>query len=414
MRSWRLWLGGVALVAVATRAAALLASAGYRPLVDDLSYLRVARWLLLSGHYPLDRVPGVGAVPSAYRPPGWPALLAGTWSLTGVDVGAGRLVLLALGVAACLLGALIARRVGGDRAGVIAGLLLAVDPLLIAASSSLESEALFTALLLGAVLAALRSRDEGRRRWAVAAGALIGAAALTRTNGLALIPVVAWLAVPSPAAARRAWPAAALAVVTAVLVVAPWTVRNAVELHRFVPVSTETGNTLAGTYNPVSEREDARWLLPERAGAYRSIYRHWPDSPQRDSLLQDAVLHWTLRHPAYPLAVVGWNSARLLGFDGPGWAAWSLRTMSLGTGLAVPVWLMTLALTLLAALALARRRARVGRLGVVALSLLLTTVPFTGEMRLGIPLQALLAVIGATAVAERCGPPQGAKNGVET
>ena len=34
--------------------------------------------------------------------------------------------------------------------------------------------------------------------------------------------------------------------------IAPWTIRNAVELHHFVPVSDETGITLVGTYNPTS------------------------------------------------------------------------------------------------------------------------------------------------------------------
>jgi len=38
-------------------------------------------------------------------------------------------------------------------------------------------------------------------------------------------------------------------------VVAPWTIRNAVVMHALIPVSDETGGTLAGTYNPVSARD---------------------------------------------------------------------------------------------------------------------------------------------------------------
>src|SRR5436190_23913805 len=47
-------------------------------------------------------------------------------------------------------------------------------------------------------------------------------------------------------------------VVAAVLTVIPWTVRNLLTVHAFVPVSTEVGYTLAGTYNQAS-RADVRW-----------------------------------------------------------------------------------------------------------------------------------------------------------
>lgn len=387
----------MAAVATVARVLTLLSTPHYRPRHDDRSYSRVAQSLLTLGRYPILHVEHVGWLPSAYRPPGWPATLAGVWSATGVDLLSGRIALVALGVAAAVLGAGIGRRIAGDGAGLAAGLLLAVDPLLLAASATLESEALFTALLLGAVLAALRARSCGSWRWTAAAGALVGAAALTRTNGLVLIPVLAWLVLPSPRP-RRWLRRSALAVGAAVLVVSPWTIRNAVELHHFVPVSTETGNTLAGTYNPVSLSHHARWLLPSVTGAYRPIYRRFADSPQLDDHLRSAVLGWVVRHPSYPLVASGWNSLRLLGFDGPGWAAWSLHTMSLGPGLAVPVWLVTLLITLLALAGAARRRRRTAPLAVVALVLWLTTAPVTGEMRLAIPLQAVLAVLAACAL----------------
>lgn len=404
----------VAGVAAAARVLTILATAGYAPRHDDRSYARVARSLLLLGRYPILHVAHVGWLPSAYRPPGWPFTLAALWAATGIHVAAGRVALVALGVASSLLGAGIGRRIGGPRAGLAAGLLLAVDPLLLAASATLESEALFTALLLAAVLAALRARESASWRPTAAAGALIGAAALTRTNGLALIPVIGWLVLPSPR--PRAWLRhSALAVAAAILVVAPWTIRNAVELHHFVPVSTETGNTLAGTYNPVSLTHHARWLLPSVTHAYRPIYRRYADSPQLDGRLRSAVLHWVVRHPGYPLLAAGWNSVRLLGFDGPAWARWSLHTMSLGPLLAIPVWIGTLLISLLALAGVARRRRGAAPLAVVALVLWVTTAPVTGEMRLGIPLQAVLAVLAACAVVRAARPGgYGAKNGVDT
>ena len=36
------------------------------------------------------------------------------------------------------------------------------------------------------------------------------------------------------------------------LTILPWTIRNAVVMHHFIPVSDETGITIVGTYNVAS------------------------------------------------------------------------------------------------------------------------------------------------------------------
>lgn len=408
-RNWRWWMAATATVAAAARVAVLVATAGYRPRVDDASYARVARALITLGRYPQVHAAHVGWIASAYRPPGWPFTLAGLWSLTGFDVQAARLLLAALGVAVVLVGAHLARRVAGPIAGVVAGALLALDPLLLATGTTLESETLDTALVLGALLCALRARERRALRPALAAGLLAGAAALTRTNDLVLIPLVAWLATPTPV--RPQWRRATAVLAAGVLVVAPWTVRNAIDLHHFIPVSTETGNTLAGTYNVASLHHDARWLPPAKVGAYPDIFsRYRLDGPVLDEHLTNAAIRWIGHHPGYLVETLGWNTARLLGFDGPSWAAMSLRTMSLRGNLGTAVWLASLLITLLAAIDLARRRRRAGALAVVALVLLLPAALVNGEMRLAVPLQALLCVFAASAIAYA----YGAKKGVET
>jgi hypothetical protein len=191
-------------------------------------------------------------------------------------------------------------------------------------------------------------------------------------------------------------------VLVAAAVIAPWTVRNAVHLHRFVPVSTETGNTLAGMYNRTSLRHHARWLEPRATGAYREVYARFQGSAL-DAALVPAVGRWVGRHPTYPLTVLAWNGGRLLGFDGPGWAALSLRTMSLGNRGATLVWLGTLAITL-AAVAGAWCAARGGTpyaLFAVPVALLLPAAAVNGEMRLGVPVQAVLAIFAAAAFRPR-------------
>ena len=190
-------------LALAARVAVIAATPGYRPIHDDASYARVARTLLALGRYPGHHLPGGGWQISAYRPPGWPAALWATWSVAGRSLLAARLMEALVGAIAAVLVAVVAGQLFGARTSLAAGLLAAVSPLALAVGASLESETLATALVLGAAAAALAARREGRLRWALLAGALAGAAALTRTNGLLAVVALAPLAAGGPHAARR-------------------------------------------------------------------------------------------------------------------------------------------------------------------------------------------------------------------
>ena len=46
--------------------------------------------------------------------------------------------------------------------------------------------------------------------------------------------------------------------VAAALTVAPWTIRNYDTFHAFVPVSTQFGSALAGTYNSEAKADKVR------------------------------------------------------------------------------------------------------------------------------------------------------------
>jgi hypothetical protein len=95
-------------------------------------------------------------------------------------------------------------------------------------------------------------------------GLTLGALALVRPEYLAiglLLAVLIFLRQRLHVPWRRALVAAAVLVLGIVVVVAPWTVRNVVALHRFVTVSTGGGQVLyAGTYLPSDGN-------PEKVGA---------------------------------------------------------------------------------------------------------------------------------------------------
>ncbi|MBV8711021.1 MAG: glycosyltransferase family 39 protein, partial [Solirubrobacterales bacterium] len=256
----------ILIVALALRVAAVQEHA-YAPRNDAGSYLTLASDIAHTGDYTLSRNPGVGAGgtlgPSAYFAPGFPYFLAAVDIIDGHEVrrdGAvhpARIAMALLGTVTVALIGLVALELFGAIAGVFALALAAVYPVLIELSSILVAEDLLTALALGAVYCGLRVR---RARtvasacgWIAGAGVLTGLATLTHENGiLILLPLLAAVSRRALGVQRHWLIAPALLIATTALAIAPWTIRNAVVMHGFVPVSDETGITLVGTYNPAS------------------------------------------------------------------------------------------------------------------------------------------------------------------
>ena len=99
-----------------------------------------------------------------------------------------------LGVATVALLVATVRRVAGPWAGLLAGLLLALTPVLTLMARVDDPDALLTLLLVAAAWCTTRAIDDGRLRWAVLTGALVGVAFLTKS-------LAAFLVLPGLAAA---------------------------------------------------------------------------------------------------------------------------------------------------------------------------------------------------------------------
>jgi hypothetical protein len=129
---------------------------------------------------------------------------------------------------------------------------------------------------LAAVYCGLRIRRAAHPYWwTVLAGVLAGLAALVHQDGVVLVlplAIAAWSALAARTSRIRALVAPAAMIVAFVLTIVPWMVRNAVELHRFVPISDQAGETLFGTYNPVSAADHQipyRWRTPYLVATHR-------------------------------------------------------------------------------------------------------------------------------------------------
>ncbi len=303
----------------------------YRPQNDGASYLTLANEIAHAGDYsPHDRGAGESRGPSAYFPPAYPYFLAavdlldGDRGVRGHVVQPARIANAVLGTVTVALVGLVAYEALGETIGLIALGLAAFYPAFIELSGVLVAENLLTALVLAAVYAALRARrGEHPWAWIVAAGVLTGLATLTHENGVVLVIPLAFAAWR---ATNGSFVAPAVLVATAVLVLVPWTIRDAVDLHRFVPVSDEAGITLAGTYNAASAADPRipyqwRLYLPERHPG-RLV-----EPALSNDQLNDA-LRYIGGHPFAPVAVAYDNVRRLLELEGS--FAWEASTASIG------------------------------------------------------------------------------------
>jgi 4-amino-4-deoxy-L-arabinose transferase-like glycosyltransferase len=249
--------------------------------------------------------------PSAYRPPGYPMALAAFYELFGQGEDSPRVFGALVGTIAVGLLGLIGLWLFGARAALVAMALAALFPPLIMVSLATLTEGLFIALMLGSLAAALAYRHDERLIWVVTAGALAGAAALTRTNGLVLL-VPLLLVVPR----RRL-----VLLAAAVLVLLPWTIRNTTTFDTFVPTTTQTGFTLSGAYNDEARGDDrfpAAWRPPTMA-PYDRILRdkEGKDEADLDREFRSEALSFAADHPLYVPRVVFWATVRMLNLADP-------------------------------------------------------------------------------------------------
>jgi 4-amino-4-deoxy-L-arabinose transferase-like glycosyltransferase len=193
----------------------------------------------------------------------------------------------------------------------------------VALNASENVEALFIALELGMVLALLAYRDSGRGyRWALLAGALCGLATLTRSNGFVLAAPLVLALLAGGASLRGRLAPAALALVAVVLVVAPWTIRNAVVFDgKFIPVTNTTGYVLAGVLNDEARHDPnakGAWRAPHRIRSNLPIYLHAIrppydyDEADVDHALARKALRYARDHPGYAVEAVTLNGYRLI------------------------------------------------------------------------------------------------------
>lgn len=401
--------------AIAVRVAAVIHTRTLHLAGDAVDYDRLARLLAHGrGFGPALLSPSGG--PTAFRAPLYPMFLAPIYRLTGNSIAAARIAEAILGTVTVGLIGWLGNRLFGPRVGVIAAWLAALYPPLVLSSVSLLTESVFVPLELAAIATALVAQEQASpwNRWTLATGVGAGLAILARPNGAVIVIPLAILASrrrrTTPATTRRpSWrrTAAISAVVpgVAVLVLAPWLIRNQLAFHRFVPVTDADGFNVAGVYNDVSAHADYPIRYHFRPPSAVPAESHWfSDHRLNELTLSDQLrrdgLSFIQNHPLAVPAAMLWNSYRMLELGGP--AERNLAGAELGYGqrlalvAAIAFWVI-LALAA-AGLALGGWRRVPKSLLLIPAGLWLVTVPFLGNARLRVPVEPFAVLLGAIAI----------------
>jgi len=276
-----------------------------RALADGKGYVwDPTVWVLADGSrvYPNENE----LSPTALWPPGYPALLAVVYKLTGGALMAAKVLNAVFGALTALVTYLLARRLFGERAGIIAGFMVALLPSHVLFTAVTLSEAFFTFLFVLLAYLLVRWTLDSQRPHSLqllGLGFLTGVAALTRGE-LAAFPIALFVLF---LLAQRSWRTAgvwtALTVAGMAAAFLPWTVRNCVQMDSCIIGTTGVGRAFLQGHNPQSDGGPSLnpvLLFEQQFLGLPRVEREVRSS----SAAQREALEWAAKHPLDELVLI--------------------------------------------------------------------------------------------------------------
>jgi 4-amino-4-deoxy-L-arabinose transferase-like glycosyltransferase len=251
--------------------------------------------------------------PTSFKPPGYPAFLAGVYRLLGTG---DRSVILAqslLGALTALWVVAICSRLGLQPVALAVGWLMALSPPMIRSCGLLLTESLSTFLLAAAVWSGILLVQD-RRRWIPWTwGASLGLLILTR-SAFILFPLfwaaAALLSSYRVQASTRYETIRRLLIggLVCMTLIGGWTWRNAQVHNDFVLLSTDGGRALYASYCPPDGYRfglNTKDAVSDKADAI-------PDEVARDRYYMTTTWNWITTHPGELPRLLAWKILYLL------------------------------------------------------------------------------------------------------
>jgi 4-amino-4-deoxy-L-arabinose transferase-like glycosyltransferase len=389
------WLLVAALVGLVARLAFGLGYWTGEPLTrDEQEYLSLARSLARGHGFVYDDILTSTGVEPFGRAPGYPAFLAligGGGDATTTVPATVKVVQAIVGAIGVLLVGLVAQRLTGSRAAVLAAAGAAVYPPLVWIAGYALSEALFWPIgLLTAWLFDRALARPAQARAALLCGVALGVGTLIRPALVVFLPLAVLLLL-----ARRRPLTCAVITLGMVLVVGPWTLRNYVHHGRLVFVASEGGVTFWTGNHPLAVGDgDMAANIGIKLDNQRLRAEH-PGIGEEDMepIYYREAVTWIREHPADWLALLARKVFYLVVPIGPSYTLHSTRYYAAS----VASYLAVLALVLLTVRRLRGHLARVTGLWLLAASAVVVALVFFPQERFRIPIldPSLVILAGA-------------------
>ncbi|MDA0746825.1 MAG: glycosyltransferase family 39 protein [bacterium] len=288
-----LWM--VLFLALVLRVGFGLTREGLTASSDERNWDGMARAFLLSGLLHPDG--------GTYRPPLYALMLAGVYEVGGHNPDLVRLVQAVLGTVTCIFLYGIGRRIGGEATGLVAAGWGAVYPFFVFFSGVLMAETLLVFLTTAALCQALRLISFPTVWNAGLLGVVLGLGVLCKPVLLPwaiLLLWGQWRLADQEMRSKRIHLVVALAAIG--LVVAPWTVRNALVTGHFVPVSSNFGmNLMIGNGPGATGRyQDEMDYLD----VFHRMTASEEDAVEKDQLMARKAMGWIAGDPLRFLGLV--------------------------------------------------------------------------------------------------------------
>jgi 4-amino-4-deoxy-L-arabinose transferase-like glycosyltransferase len=372
---------------------------GYvNPLVDIGNATRRAN------HEPLE-----ASSPASFYPPGYSYFVGGViwvvWHTPIPDTDLVRAVAYVqaiLGTITVLLAFEIARKVFDSRVAIVTAAIVALYPNFVTTTATLQLETFFVFLVLATflVLLPVATRDRPRLRRLVAGGAMVGIVALVRPT-IALVLVALLVArVLARVPRRETLRSIGILVLVMIAAIAPWTIRNQLRLHAFVPISTGIGPTVC-----VSRNDEATGKLDTDL-MFRKCQPHGHyTSPAALDVATNTygtrrAIDWVIAHPQQELRMWWWRTYLAFSDDSSGIgdirSTMDPRWADVLSSASDAASYVVLGFGAIGLVVVARRRTR-GGIFVALTALALATVPIIlyGDPRYRVPAEPFFAILAA-------------------
>lgn len=212
-------------------------------------------------------------------------------------------------VAICILYLLAAKAFQQEKVGILSALIACFHPILLFMPSLMMTEALIVPLIIFTFYFYYVAYDTGELKWYAACGFLFALASLTREVVFLFFPIlviIEFFRLRKHMGNHKAVIRSGILLAIIFLTISPWTIRNYLVFHRFLPLSTKIGVNLWMYNNP---SQPIGWDM-ESKGAKMYTFPDSMNEVDRDRFYLRLSLDYMINNPGRVISNLPWKFLR--------------------------------------------------------------------------------------------------------